>query len=784
MQIDVLNVPTFPRLDEYVGVWAIEPSRAQSMWALVRGMDLAAHVQVGSVPVPRSQTEMVAGKNGKSIAVIKATGVLMKQVPSATDGSSTIQLRREIRQAAADPNVTGILLAIDSPGGTAAGTEDLANDIRAARKQKPVYAQIEDLGASAAYWIASQAEKVFANNRTALVGSIGTIITLYDLSAAAEKEGVKALVFATGSLKGAGTPGTPVTEEQQAYFQGIVEQTQLSFDQAVRLSRKLTEKQLADVRTGGVFTADEALERKLIDGIQSMEKTLEALTSEARRFHSAANQPGAVAPTKEKIMEPETIVPAAPSAQLPAIHPDVQATRAAQAAESRRIAAIRQVCQANGNPTMTVTGPGGEPSLTSIEAHAIEQGWDTVKAELEVLRNCRPVGPVIKPGRADATPVALEAALCMSRGLPNIEKHFKPEILDSAYRYRNIGLAQMLFMCAAQNGYHVSPGEKLHNGNLGEIMRYAFNPGLVRARTSSVSLSGILGNVANKEIVAGYMEEDQTWREVAKIKNVSNFYEVTSYRMLDNMEYEELGPNGEIKHGSVEQESYTRKAKTYARMFTLTRRDWINDDLGAFDDLRDRIGRGGAKKFNNVFWTAFLAGHSTFFTTTRTNYISGGTTNLGTDGVGLGLGIKAFRQMKSPNSSGADDGGKRVGGNPDRLIVPPELEGVAEVLYRNQNLGQAANSAANIYANKYRPVVVPWLSDPAFTGYSTTAWYLFRNPMDLAMMVVSFLNGNQTPTVESADADFSTLGVEFRGYHDFGSDQAEYLAGLKSKGTA
>ena len=91
---------------------------------------------------------------------------------------------------------------------------------------------------------------------------------------------------------------------------------------------------------------------------------------------------------------------------------------------------------------------------------------------------------------------------------------------------------------------------------------------------------------------------------------------------------------------------------------------------------------------------------------------------------------------------------------------------------------------ANIYLNKYRPVVVPQLSDSSFTNYSATAWYLFRDPSLYAPMVVSFLNGQQSPVVESADADFNVLGIQFRGYHDFGVDMAEYLGGLKSKGAA
>ncbi|VTS01580.1 Uncharacterized protein OS=Isosphaera pallida (strain ATCC 43644 / DSM 9630 / IS1B) GN=Isop_2434 PE=4 SV=1 [Gemmata massiliana] len=304
-------------------------------------------------------------------------------------------------------------------------------------------------------------------------------------------------------------------------------------------------------------------------------------------------------------------------------------------------------------------------------------------------------------------------------------------------------------------------------------------------------MSGILGNVANKELLSGYVEEDMTWKEIAAVKSVSNFQQVTSYRMLDDMEYEELGPDGKIKHGTAGQESYTRQAKTYAKMFALTRTDIVNDDLGAFDDLRTRLGRGSSKKFNKIFWAKFI-NNGSFFTAGRTNYISGATTNLGTDGVGLGLAVQAFRKMKSPTADGTkavnadtqNPVGSAPGGRPEILLVPPELEGNAEVIYRNQNLGAVANASANIYQNKYRPVVAWQLSDPGYTGYSTTAWHLLNNPAYLAAMVVSFLNGNMSPTVESADADFDELGVRFRGYHDFGCDQAEYLAGVKSKGAA
>src|SRR5690606_650124 len=102
----------------------------------------------------------------------------------------------------------------------------------------------------------------------------------------------------------------------------------------------------------------------------------------------------------------------------------------------------------------------------------------------------------------------------------------------------------------------------------------------------------------------------------------------------------------------------------------------------------------------------------------------------------------------------------------------------------NVNTGGAATAEtvgnANIHAGRYRPVIQNRLSDTGFTGNSATQWFLFGS--QLKPMVVTFLNGNRTPIVESTDADFDTLGILFRGYHDFGCDPAEYLAGVMSKG--
>jgi hypothetical protein len=399
------------------------------------------------------------------------------------------------------------------------------------------------------------------------------------------------------------------------------------------------------------------------------------------------------------------------------------------------------------------------------------------------------VAPLSRGGSTSAlgaTPAVLEAAICQSRKIPGHEKHFDDQTLQASHKTfgrSGIGLQQLLLMAAAANGYSANAGERISNGNLRNVLRAAFPGGGVQAAFSTTSLPGILSNVANKELLAGYESDIQLmlWKQIADVKSVSDFKTVTSYRMLDSLEYEQLGAGGKIKHGSLGEESYTRAASTYAKMSSLTRVDIINDDLGALDDLRKRLGMGAAQKLSNVFWQTFLTATSTLFTTARGNYISGSTTNLGTDGVGLQLGLNDFKTMRSS----AADGAKRIGGQPKILLVPTELSVIAEQFYKNQNLGSGTTVAdANIHANKYEPIEVPWLSDSEFTGYSTTAWYLLRDPAMYATMVVSFLDGIEQPTVESAEADFDTLGVDFRGYHDFGVDQAEYVGGLMSKGAS
>src|SRR5690606_16694472 len=94
------------------------------------------------------------------------------------------------------------------------------------------------------------------------------------------------------------------------------------------------------------------------------------------------------------------------------------------------------------------------------------------------------------------------------------------------------------------------------------------------------------------------------------------------------------------------------------------------------------------------------------------------------------------------------------------------------------------STTGNPHAGKFTIVRSSYLSSTALTGNSTTAWYLLADPNDIPVIEVAFLNGMESPTVEQADADFNQLGIQMRGFHDFGVALQEYRGGLKATGEA
>jgi len=484
----------------------------------------------------------------------------------------------------------------------------------------------------------------------------------------------------------------------------------------------------------------------------------------AGQYYDNEYSKGAIMAIKEKVDGPETVQAAALPESKPevvkpeVVAPDMSAINASYAANMERIGAINKVC---GN------------DHAEIAAKAIRENWTAEKAELEVLRASTPKVSGIVMQNKEATPSVLEAAAMMAGGVNADEcvKSYGAPTVEAAqkqFRY-GLGLQQMIMLAAWANGFATRTFREDPRGAL-------------KAAFSTSSLAGILSNVANKFLLAGFTATEQTWRKISRIRACSDFKTLTSYRLNGSFNYDEVGAGGELKHADLSEESYTNQAKTYGKIVGITRQDIINDDLGALTSVPQKLGRGAGLKFNTVFWTAFLNNLS-FFTAARGNYITTVATALSLDGLTSIVGT--FKKIK-------DAKGNYTGLDPAIMLVPSDIEGTANGLFMSEltlaigtptGNATAKYPATNIHRGKYEVASSRYLSDSSISGYSAIAWYLLANPQDAAAMEVLFLNGREQPTVEQADADFDTLGIQMRGYHDFGCALAEWQAGVMAKAT-
>lgn len=203
------------------------------------------------------------GEDG--IARIEVVGVVARRVSSIERSSGVTDIREveaAIDECASRQDVRGVLITFSTPGGAVSGVPDVAVKIAELAKAKPVVAYVEDLCASAGYWLASQAGAIYAA-RTSETGSIGVYQSFLDESRAYEIEGNKVELFTTGKFKGAGIAGRSLTDEQRADIQAGVDKIFGWFKSAVNAKRAVPESAM----DGRVFFADDALALDLIDAI-------------------------------------------------------------------------------------------------------------------------------------------------------------------------------------------------------------------------------------------------------------------------------------------------------------------------------------------------------------------------------------------------------------------------------------------------------------------------------------------------------------------------------------
>lgn len=188
-------------------------------------------------------------------------------------------IKSQVQAALSDDSVKAVLLNVDSPGGTVAGAQDLADFIAAAAKQKPMAAFTNSLMASAAYWVGSATGRVLCTE-TAELGSIGVIMTRYDVSAWNEAVGLKVHVITSGKWKAAGHPDVPMADEEREYFKAQSDGIHAVFRRSVAEHMRL-ESSAEEWGDAQVFLGAEALNVGLASAVVSgLDEAVTMLESE------------------------------------------------------------------------------------------------------------------------------------------------------------------------------------------------------------------------------------------------------------------------------------------------------------------------------------------------------------------------------------------------------------------------------------------------------------------------------------------------------------------------
>ena len=178
---------------------------------------------------------------------------------------------KSINNISKDSKIKGLIVRIDSPGGTVGSSQEIYESLKDIQKKIPVVASIIDVGASGGYLIACGAETIFANSGS-ITGSIGVISQYYDASKLLEFLKFNVEILKSGEYKDSGTPTRSLSENEKNLLNKLLKDIHQQFKSVVQKERGLTTEETELVSQGQIFSGEEAAELKLVDYIGGLSK--------------------------------------------------------------------------------------------------------------------------------------------------------------------------------------------------------------------------------------------------------------------------------------------------------------------------------------------------------------------------------------------------------------------------------------------------------------------------------------------------------------------------------
>jgi protease-4 len=222
---------------------------------------------------------------GKGVGLVEVKGLII-------DSQETVRQLNELRK---NERVKAIVLRIDSPGGVVGPSQEIYAEVKKLSAVKKVVVSMGSLAASGGYYIAAPAVRIFANPGT-ITGSIGVLMKFSNVEGLMGKIGMKAFTLKTGKYKDVGSPVRPMSDQDKAMLQSVIDSAHGQFVKAVAEGRKLPVEEVRQIADGRIFTGEQALALKLVDRLGTLQDAVE----EAGKLAGIKGEPQVIRPARKK----------------------------------------------------------------------------------------------------------------------------------------------------------------------------------------------------------------------------------------------------------------------------------------------------------------------------------------------------------------------------------------------------------------------------------------------------------------------------------------------------
>lgn len=420
--------------------------------------------------------------------------------------------------------------------------------------------------------------------------------------------------------------------------------------------------------------------------------------------------------------------------------------------------------------------------LDLIQGQVPEQTPSTRKAP-DSVNGSTPAGrqPFVTAGSTDAEKAneGIQRSIEIRAGMITGEDARK----DLGSEFAGMTMVELMRTWAARNGL------RTNHPTASALVGFVLGEGRRLIGTGTTDFAGIVANVANKAILAGWEEAGTTYRQWCRIGSVNDFRRANRTGLSGMDILDKIPERAEYKYGDASDRTEYLTAANYGKLFSISRAAILADDIGAFTTIPRRMGRAADLTVNktviDLLCSASGAGPTLnqdsialFDTATHVNYVtsSGGAPSV----ARLEVGRSAMARQTDPNNS------MPLNITPKYLLVPSALTSTAKVLVASEKdpLGLTSATggaqAPNPFYNQLTVISEPYLDDSSHTK-GTTAWYLLGDQNMHDTFEVAFVGGQQSPYLESRDG-WSVDGVEYKVRIEFGVAALDYRAMFRNDG--